>query len=99
MADWGEDAKMAGYVIDDPKKPDLKGRVVLVDCKTGSSTIATKYAEIANVSAIVNRPKKRGSLAGTSIYSIPDEPPREIGQCKWTFRLSSIEDPGITACP
>jgi len=96
--EWVGVAKFTGVVIDNQKNPDSKGQVAMADCST-SPELNAFYAEIAKLSASVNRSKSKGSLSGTSIYSIPESQnaPQTVGQCKWNFKLVDPQDPGVGA--
>ena len=97
--EWVGVANFTGFVVDDLKKPDSKGQAAIADCLT-TSDLTAGFAEMAKLNASgVNRSKGKGSLKGTSIYSLP-VPPETVGQCNWTFKLSSPVDPGVGAsCP
>jgi hypothetical protein len=93
--DWGGNP-IAGIAIDDIKKPDDKGAAALVDCDTTTDP-TSGYSELANLKAKVNRPKGKGSLKGTSVYT---QDGSATGQCKWSFKLENTADPLVPAtCP
>jgi hypothetical protein len=93
--DWSG-SPIAGITIDDVKKPDEKGAAALVDCET-TTDLTTGYAELANLTAKVNRPKGKGSLKGTSVYTQDGD---SVGTCKWKFKLMNLADPLVPAtCP
>lgn len=91
---WGTNP-LAGIAIADAKKPDEKGAAAIVDCDT-TTDLTAGYAELANLQAKVNRPKSKGSLKGTSVYTGSGG---YVGQCKWSFKLINLSDPGVAGCP
>ena len=94
--DW-DGSPIAGIAINDVKKPDEKGAAALVDCETTTDLAIPGYAELANLTAKVNRPKGKGSLKGTSVYTQDGD---STGQCKWNFKLMNTADPAVPAtCP
>ena len=92
--DWGG-SPIAGIKIDDVNKPAEKGAAAIIDCDT-TTDLTTGYAELANLTAKVNRAKGKGSLKGTSVYTQDGD---STGQCKWSFKLVNLADPGATGCP
>jgi len=97
-AEWVGVAKFTGFVIDDLKKPDSKGQAALADCSTNFD-LSGGFAEMAKLSASVNPNKGKGSLSGTSVYSVPESQDvlKTVGQCKWSFKLIDPQDPGVAA--
>lgn len=95
---WDLVANFTGFVVDDLRKPNSRGQVALADCLT-TSDLTANFAEMAKLNASVNRNRSKGTLTGTSIYSLP-EPPETVGLCKWHFTLTNTADPGVgPACP
>ena len=93
--DW-DGSFIAGIAINDVKKPDEKGAAALVDCRTTTDP-TTGYSELANLTAKVNRPKGKGSLKGTSVFTVDGD---AVGTCKWNFKLMNLADPAVPAtCP
>jgi hypothetical protein len=84
-----------GIAIDDDKKPDQKGSAAMIDCDT-TTDLTSGYGEIANLQASVNRTKGKGKLKGKSIYTVGGD---VVGECKWSFKLMDLADPGATGCP
>ena len=93
--DWDGDP-MAGIAINDLSKPDAKGAAAFVSCYTTTDP-TTGYAELSTLQAKVNRPKGKGSLRGTGIYTVDGN---FVATCQWKFKLTSTADPGVPAtCP
>jgi hypothetical protein len=94
---WVGEGPLAGFALADAKKPDQKGAAALVDCAT-TTDLTTGFAELANLQVTVNRAKGKGSLKGTSVYTGLDGS-NYVGQCKWSFKLVNLANPGATGCP
>jgi hypothetical protein len=98
-------AKFSGFVLENSRKPETKGRAALADCGT-QADITSGISELANLDVSVNSRKTTGSLKGTSIYTdqiddpdTPDDNP-EITQCKWSFKLTDTANPNVSpGCP
>jgi hypothetical protein len=89
-----------GIVIDRTSKADTQGRAAIADCDTDANLAsASAFSEITSLDAKVNRGKGKGTLTGTSVYSYPTTP-KEVGQCKWSFKLSNTTNPNVApGCP
>jgi hypothetical protein len=92
-----------GIVIDRTSKPDTQGRAAIADCDTDPNLASpSAFSEITSLDAKVNRGKGKGTLTGTSVYSYPTtlNAPKEVGQCKWSFKLSNTTNPNVApGCP
>ena len=96
--DW-DGKPIAGIAINDASKPDEKGAAALVDCRTTTDP-TTGYAELASLTAKMNRLKGKGSLKGTSVYTGSGVMLDWVGTCKWKFKLIDLADPAVPAtCP
>lgn len=94
-----ENTDFSGFVIEDQKAPDAKGQLALANCRSKANL--TTDTELANLSVVINRVRRNGSLTGTSIYTLPSNGSGAvIGQCKWSFKLVDTVDPQISqTCP
>jgi hypothetical protein len=93
--DWVGVAPLAGFVIDDVKKPTEKGAAAIIDCET-TTDLTTGYAELANLQANVKSAKGTGKIKGTSTYTRDGD---TTGQCKWSFKRIDTADPVAAGCP
>ena len=92
---WVGVAPLEGIAIPDLSKPDQQGSAALIDCDT-TTDLSTGYAEIYDLQVKIDRVKGKGKLKGKSIWS---EDGDTVGECKWSFQLIDLADPGALGCP
>lgn len=81
--------------IDDAKKPDVRGDLMVADCGSDSD-LSTGFSELGRFKVKVNRDAGKGSLRGTSFLVIGSP---SAATCRWKFKLVDLADPGGISCP
>jgi hypothetical protein len=87
-----------GHAIDDAKKPNDKGEMMLVDCVSDDNG-ADGFAEQIRVVVKVNAAKGTGSLSGVSQYQDASLFGSSFGTCKYKYKRISTANPNVTGCP
>jgi len=87
-----------GAAIDDAKKPNEKGEILLIQCDTDNEAGAG-FAEM-NRAVVKTKPSKgTGSFSGLSIVEGDFGDGPTFGTCKYKLKRTSTADPNVPACP
>jgi hypothetical protein len=87
-----------GHAINDGKKPEEKGEMVLVDCVSDDNG-ADGFAEQMRAAVKVNATKGSGSFKGVSVYQDVSLSGGSFGTCKYKYKRIDTANPNVAGCP
>lgn len=92
----GTDAYVA-TLVPDAKKPDAKGELALVYCKTNDLVgDEPDFDELGRMSLKAKPLEIKATFKGTSIFSDPGVfTDTEAGTCKWSFKRTAVDFPMV----
>jgi hypothetical protein len=87
-----------GSAINDAKKPDEKGEILMVQCGTDNHG-GQGFAEMVRLAVKTNPGKGTGSFSGPSIIEGDFGNGYQFATCKYSFKRTGTGIPTVADCP
>jgi len=86
-----------GTFVPDAKKPDAKGELAILYCKTNDRVgDDPDFDELGRMSVKAKPGELKGTFKGASIFSDPGTfTDTEAGTCKWSYKRTALDMPSV----
>jgi hypothetical protein len=88
----------SGSAIDDAKKPNEKGEILLIQCGTDDNA-GVGLAEMIRAAVKADPNKGKGSFSGVSTAEGDFGGGYQFSTCKYKFKRASTATPSVSDCP